>query len=265
MITIERVSIYIVAHQDDWQLFMNPQVGQDINDKRCKTIIIHTTAGDAGKGKAYWKAREYGAIASVRFSLSANRMIKRVDEAVQINGRFIHRVTNGNCVCYFMRIPDGGYKGAGFKKYNFQSLEKLRTFSKAIDTVDKNLTYESWEQLGHTVNMLIEKEIESVGDNVVLNMLDFDRTLNPKDHCDHLNSSLLLTATSAYEKFPKRAFLTYCTFFKDENLIGEELVRKVGMFTAYDYALYEKNGHSTFTESAEYFVWATRRSFFRNL
>ncbi len=61
----------LVAHQDDWQLFMSPEIVTDILDEKCKTAIIHTTSGDAGKGDGFWRAREEGAIASLCFCLSS--------------------------------------------------------------------------------------------------------------------------------------------------------------------------------------------------
>ena len=64
----ERVSFYFAAHEDDWQLFMNPSAFQDVADPKTKTVFIHVTAGDAGEGMGnagrkhpYYLARENGA------------------------------------------------------------------------------------------------------------------------------------------------------------------------------------------------------------
>ena len=45
-----KVSFYFAAHQDDWQLFMNPSAFQDVIGNAAKTVFIHVTAGDAGLG-----------------------------------------------------------------------------------------------------------------------------------------------------------------------------------------------------------------------
>src|ERR1035441_426221 len=53
----------IVAHEDDDLLFMNPDVLHDIQQERCvRTVFV--TAGDAGKGSAYWRQRAVGAQAA---------------------------------------------------------------------------------------------------------------------------------------------------------------------------------------------------------
>ena len=48
--TRDKVSFYFAAHQDDWQLFMNPSAFQDVIGGAVKTVFIHVTAGDAGLG-----------------------------------------------------------------------------------------------------------------------------------------------------------------------------------------------------------------------
>ena len=45
----QRVAFYFSAHQDDWQLFMNPSAFRDVLDG-AKCVFIHMTAGDAGLG-----------------------------------------------------------------------------------------------------------------------------------------------------------------------------------------------------------------------
>jgi hypothetical protein len=47
---IQRVSFYFSAHQDDWQLFMNPSAFRDVLEGNTKCVFIHMTAGDAGLG-----------------------------------------------------------------------------------------------------------------------------------------------------------------------------------------------------------------------
>ena len=69
-INAQTTRFFVSAHQDDWQLFMNPNLYESIKSEEDTTVIIHTTAGDAGAGMgndAYYKAREEGSLASVRF------------------------------------------------------------------------------------------------------------------------------------------------------------------------------------------------------
>jgi hypothetical protein len=43
-------SFYVVAHEDDWQLFMGLNAALDVPAPDSKTVFVHTTAGDAGLG-----------------------------------------------------------------------------------------------------------------------------------------------------------------------------------------------------------------------
>lgn len=260
----QRAAVYFVPHQDDWQLFMNPQVGRDIRDADCKTVIIHTTAGDAGNEQEYWRAREEGAIASLKM----NRIVSGTSDDISgtrcFNGKEIYQVTVGSCTCYFLRLPDGAYDGAGFARYDFQSLKKLKDNEiNRIDTVDGLDAYKDWTELTETIEAILHTELSAVEGGIMFNILDFDLELNPKDHCDHVYSSILLSNTRFYDLYPKRAFLTYCTYYKDEDLTGEDLVWKVGMFTAYHFTVLKSSGHSTIGESDEFFTWSTRNACFR--
>src|SRR4051794_15523051 len=71
---LDKASFYFSAHQDDWQLFMNPSAFEDVSAVRTKTIFVYLTAGDAGLGigargrkHPFYLARENGAEAAVRF------------------------------------------------------------------------------------------------------------------------------------------------------------------------------------------------------
>src|SRR5437763_1528124 len=70
----EKVSFYFAAHEDDWQLFMNPSAFRDVADAKTKAVFVHLTAGDAGLGTGtggrkhpYYRARENGAETAIRF------------------------------------------------------------------------------------------------------------------------------------------------------------------------------------------------------
>src|SRR5690349_17681391 len=72
--TSDKVSFYFSAHEDDWQLFMNPSAFQDVTGGAAKTVFVHVTAGDAGLGVGrggrkhpLYLARENGAEAAIRF------------------------------------------------------------------------------------------------------------------------------------------------------------------------------------------------------
>ena len=49
----------VVAHADDWELFMNPDTYAQVNQPNTKNVFIYTTAGDggAGSGRVYCTRR----------------------------------------------------------------------------------------------------------------------------------------------------------------------------------------------------------------
>ena len=51
ILSAQTTRVFGVAHQDDWQLFMNPNIANSIQSAEDKTVIIHLTAGDAGDGE----------------------------------------------------------------------------------------------------------------------------------------------------------------------------------------------------------------------
>src|SRR5262245_7062526 len=70
------LSVFVVAHPDDWQLFMNPAAFRAMNEPYEKAVFVHVSAGDAGKGVGgeptpYYLAREEGALRAIRFMANA--------------------------------------------------------------------------------------------------------------------------------------------------------------------------------------------------
>ena len=77
----DKVSFYFAAHEDDWQLFMNPSAFQDVINGAAKTVFVHMTAGDAGLGigrggrkHPFYLARENGAETAIRFMADADNI-----------------------------------------------------------------------------------------------------------------------------------------------------------------------------------------------
>ena len=124
---------FVSAHQDDWQLFMNPNVYESIKNKADKTVIIHTTAGEAGAGmgnNTYYLAREKGSLAAVRFLSNTYTMGARLGEEmertyVNLNKHKVLRYQYRNCVVYLLRFPDGNGQGTGYELHQFKTLAKL--------------------------------------------------------------------------------------------------------------------------------------------
>ncbi|KAG9414344.1 hypothetical protein AC1031_013544 [Aphanomyces cochlioides] len=87
-----KVAFYIVAHEDDHELFMSNNYHVSVNDTKTKVVFVYTTAGDDTSGDSWRQARGL--------------------DAVTVNNHTIARVTIGNCVHYFMRMSEYGTDGS---------------------------------------------------------------------------------------------------------------------------------------------------------
>lgn len=192
---ITRVAFYFAAHQDDWQLFMNPPAFADVLDETCRCVFVHVTAGDAGLGLGsggrkhpLYLARENGAEAAIRFMADANERYPDVpdEKSVTLNGRALRRIGYRNTGAYFLRLPDGSPSGDGYATTGLQSLKCLA--DGAIDrltAIDNSTVYSSWADFCATLRALIEHE-STPGAAIDLHVPEIDPRLNPGDHADHM-------------------------------------------------------------------------------
>src|SRR6476660_8767342 len=154
-----KTAFNIVAHADDWQLFMQPNGYRALMDSANKIIFIITTAGDVGLGDVYWKAREEGLKSSLRFCMASLGPIQESNGIKEFNGHCIHCWSVNHATCYFLRLPDGNLDGNGFSSLQFQSLAKLKTAQlNTLTAVDNSTTYESWSDFYYTLQMVIHSE-----------------------------------------------------------------------------------------------------------
>lgn len=196
-INAQTTRFFVSAHQDDWQLFMNPNVYESIKSEEDTTVIIHITAGDAGAGMgndAYYKAREEGSLASVRFLSNTygsgkNHGAEMERSYVDLNGHPILRYAYHKTVIYLLRLPDGGLKGQGYVLHEFKSLKKLfKEEINRIKSIDETTVYENKDDLINTLKALVQQERK---DNAIeFHLADTDKVINPDDHSDHQTSSL---------------------------------------------------------------------------
>jgi len=197
----DKVSFYFAAHEDDWQLFMNPSAFQDVIKGASKTVFVHVTAGDAGLGAGlggrkhpFYLARENGAEAAIRFMADADGSPgERVAALMTFNGHPIYRVSYHNTVGYFLRLPDGNASGAGYLATGFQSLKRLASGENDLRAVDGSTTYHGWSDLVATVRAIVAYERGHAA-LIQVNVAETDTRINPNDHTDHL-----MTARAALE------------------------------------------------------------------
>jgi len=218
---------YVVAHQDDWQLFMNPNAWNDVRPPGGKVVFVYTTAGDAGLGKGsgdrsipYYIAREEGARRAVRFLADAGRVGEddRWDSVV-LNGKTLPRNLYKNTVSYFLRLPDGNFNGAGFPSTGNQSLRRLYEGRiSTLTSVDGALKFQGWADLVDTLRELTVHEAGGSA-NVWVNVPDPREEINRVDHSDHRHSGIGML--EAIHKFPcihTALFVNYATAWMPRNL-----------------------------------------------
>lgn len=254
----EEISFYIVAHADDWQLFMNPNAYLDLINEETKVVIIITTAGDAGKGQEYWAAREEGCKSSVRFCLAPHYLIKEHEGTKNINNHEIHFWEANNVVVYFLRLPDGNLNGNGFSNNYYLSLSRLRSREiLSITSVDHSTLYHDWDDFYFTLNGIIVNESEGIS-NPRINYLDPD--LNSYDHPDHRATGYAIQAMEILSQAQQMLFSGYeCV--SPEVISSGDFFWKVGMLAAYEKAVFDNSGYSTLKEDVSlYLDWCLRKA-----
>ena len=231
VVTSDKVSFYFAAHEDDWQLFMNPNAFEDVLGGAAKTVFVHVTAGDDGLGTGtggrknpYYLARENGAINAIRFMADADRTpIADSTGPMIFNGHPIYRVGYRNTIGYFLRLPDGDASGAGFAGTGFQSLKRLADGKiTALAAVDDSTTYHGWGDLVATVREIIKYE-RAQAPLIQLNVADLNSRINPADHSDHLMTAKAALEAAADMACVRRAYyVDYASSKLPENLTAHE-------------------------------------------
>lgn len=190
----DKVSFYFAAHEDDWQLFMNPSAFQDVIDGAAKTVFIHVTAGDGGLGTGtggrhhpFYLARENGAEQAILFMANADDSpADKSTTRMTFNGHPIYRMNYRNTVGYFLRVPDGNPLGTGYFETGFQSLKRLNDGeNNKLTAVDGSTVYRGWSDFVKTIRAIVDHERGSAA-HVQINIAELNPRINPRDHSDHL-------------------------------------------------------------------------------
>ena len=227
----DKVSFYFAAHEDDWQLFMNPSAFQDVLDGASKTVFVHVTAGDAGLGtgqgnrkQPYYLARENGAREAIRFMADTDHEPSvRNESRVTLNTHRVFRIAYRNTVSYFLRVPDGNIKGEGFEDTGFQSLLRLHKGAMTTMTaVDGSTVYRGWDDLVRTVRAIVDAERGSAS-LVQINVAETDQSINPDDHADHLmTAQAALDAVADLSCVRRVSYVDYASAKMPENLSTQQ-------------------------------------------
>jgi hypothetical protein len=225
------VSFYFAAHQDDWQLFMNPAPFEQVVEPSHKAVFIHMTAGDAGLGLGsggrkhpLYLARENGAEAAVRFMAEpVGTTSNRTATHMEVNGHAIFRVAYRNTVSYFLRLPDGSPHGTGYSNTGFQSLKRLTEGQiETISAIDGSANYRGWADLTGTLRAIIDFE-RGGAPSVQLHVAEMDERVNPGDHSDHLvTAKAALEAAGGLTCARRFHYVDYASSKLPENLNAQQ-------------------------------------------
>jgi hypothetical protein len=216
------VAFYVVAHQDDWQLFRGQQAWIDI-ETGAQIVFVYLTAGDAGRTNGWWEAREVGALESCRLVTGAAPLLRRV---LTFNNHPIAICDCSNTTSYFMRLPDG-------------SLNQIRNSNVQVSAIDESTTYSGWDDVCTTLGTILDFERSNAGqNNPWVNAPDFDTTYNPSppDNSDHVatGNAVKLVTEGSYSRV---WWVGYDVQSRVSNLTPFETDRKRKLQLAYTDAI----------------------------
>jgi LmbE family N-acetylglucosaminyl deacetylase len=260
------VDVVIIAHQDDWQLFMGDIVARRIESGR-QVVLIYLTAGDHGRDSLYWATRERGALESTRVALGARATDSVADpcSVARSLGHAIRKCTIGNTDSYFLRLPDGRRNGTGFALHSFESLRKLRAKRiTSITAVDSSTTYRSWTDLASTVSELIGAG--SPGRVVTVHTSDASIVANPHDHFDHRMAGLLVADSRRKYRWNVEYYAGYALATRAANRSSNQARQKQALFLAYDRVMTRINpSWSTYREHPAFYSDCMLRTYARSV
>ncbi len=267
-------SFYVVAHEDDWQLFMGINAALDVPGADSKIVFVHTTAGDAGLGTGtggtpmpYYLARENEALSAIRFLANLGVVGAGPSGAVStitINGKSLHRIAYKNTVAYFLRLPDGNVNGGrGYPSTGNQSLLLLDLGAiREISAIDGSAVYYGWADLVETLRAILLYEAHGSPD-VWINVPDTDTTINPNDHPDHIYTGIaMLDAIASLPCVNAALFTGYASATMPINLGASEVMLQTGLWAVTTAALTDSYQLSTWDPGHNSFVG---REYFRVL
>ena len=259
-----RVDAVLVAHQDDWQLFMGDVIARRVQTG-APVVFVYLTAGDDGRDSVYWATREKAVLQSTRIAAGGAAGDQSANHCtiVSILDHAIRKCTIANTESYFLRLPDGHRNGIGFSRHSFQSLRKLRQQRiTAMAAVDGSTVYSGWADLKSTVDSLIG---ESSSTRIVtVHTSDPSVAVNPHDHFDHRMAGLLVYDSRRKARWNVVYYAGYALATRAANRTGEQVRQKTALFRAYDNVMTQANPKwSAYRERPAFYSQCMTRTYAR--
>ncbi len=282
------ISFYVVAHQDDWQLFMGANAFNDIQDHNEKgpfpngkrVVIIHTTAGNLNnddskscdckdahdtsiKHIAYWKVRENGAKNSIHLAACKQggwgpHLPYQKDERVLINGHKITKAVFKNTVTYFLRTNTIEYD------------HWFHDTNADVNAIDSSTTYLDWSDFVTTIYYIYRAEMDSISCKRTpeFNIPDINTDINPNDHGEHYQAgragfeAAQMLSKSTGNTYNVSLFMGYNSQNMPQNNIQPDVQNEAGMTAVYCMALLDYNAWPEW--GGLFYEW-TSRNYFRTV
>jgi LmbE family N-acetylglucosaminyl deacetylase len=256
-----QVDVIVVAHQDDWQLFMGDVVTQRLHAGK-RGVLVYLTAGDDGRDSVYWQTRERGALQSTLVAAGLPSTDPISCSTVQIQAHSVRRCAVGNTESYFFRLPDGSRDGKGFSRYGYQSLRKLRTKRiSEISAIDRSASYRGWADLVATVGEIVNRDSAEV----TIHTSDPSIARNPHDHFDHRMAGLLVADLRKENSLGAMYYLGYALATRAANRSADQTRAKTALFIAYDQEMMAVNKKwNAYQEHRAFYTQCMQRTYVRS-
>ena len=259
------VSFYVVAEQDQWQLFMGTNAWNDIattgpGSKR--VVLIYVTAGDESCNGTlnvpFYHARQEGANLSAEFCADENLPHDPWhDTTVTVDGHIIHKYVYRNVTSYCMRLP-GGCSGGGLHGESLKYLHNGTVSS--ITPVDSTAAYNSWNNLTKALHDIVVKEVPDTN-AITFHTADTSMAFNPGDRPDHYYTAhLLIDAIRNFDNYTINLYREYSIATLPHNLNPQEIANKAALLSQLDFGRTSNGQPSEWTPAAIEF---TSRNYFR--
>jgi LmbE family N-acetylglucosaminyl deacetylase len=256
------VNVVIVAHQDDWQLFMGDALTTRLRAGD-RMVFVYLTAGDDGRDSVYWRTREQAALQSTKIAAGLSPRTTPQCGLVHVQGHSIMRCDVTGARSYFLRLADGRRDGNGFASNGHESLRRLRIGRIAtLRAIDGSTTYRSWNDLAATVTALaiVDSAI------TVVHTTDPSVARNPHDHFDHRMAGLLVSELRRARKWPAVYYVGYALASRAANRTANEVQVKTELFLAYDREMLKANAAwSAYRERPAFYSSCMQRTYSRSL
>jgi LmbE family N-acetylglucosaminyl deacetylase len=253
------IDVAVIAHQDDWQLFMGDVLTQRLRSGN-QGIFVYLTAGDDGRDSTYWQTRERAALQSTRIAAGLSIAEPLGCSILQIRDHSVRKCTLGNTASYFLRLPDGNRDGKGFARHGFTSLRKLRSNpSSKMSAVDASTTYLGWADLMATVGTIAGLDSPAV----TVHTSDPSIARNPHDHFDHRIAGVLIAELRKQHLFSAMYYVGYAVATRAVNRSTAQTQAKTALLLAYDREMTAVNkSWSAYQEHRAFYSQCMQRTYF---